>query len=112
MAARGGGCDPISLLTANPGGYNRGEWMPIGSHLPAKVARVRFRSGGCRGASGSHFLPVSTEPFAVFDASNGPSSHSLPRLRIFVSSPGDVDTERQIAGRVIERLRIRFQEHG
>jgi tetratricopeptide (TPR) repeat protein len=81
-------------------------------HLPAKVARFRFESGGCWRASGSHFLPVSTEPFAVFDASNAPSSDSLPHLRIFVSSPGDVDTERQIAGRVIERLRIRFQEHG
>jgi len=81
-------------------------------HLPAKVARFRFESGGCWRASGSHFLPVSTEPFAAFDASNAPSSDPLPHLRIFVSSPGDVDTERQIAGRVIERLRIRFQEYG
>lgn len=30
------------------------------------------------------------------------------RLRIFVSSPGDVGEERQIAGRVIERLRSQF----
>jgi hypothetical protein len=89
-----------------------GNGCRLAVHLPAKAARFRFGSGGCWGAPGSHFLPVSTEPSAVFDASNGPSSHSLPRLRIFVSSPGDVDTERQIAGRVIERLRIRFQEHG
>ena len=54
---------------------------------------------------------MNTEPFAVLGASDDPLSHSLPRLRIFVS-PRDVDTERQIAGRVIERLRVRFQEHG
>jgi tetratricopeptide (TPR) repeat protein len=55
---------------------------------------------------------VSTEPSAVVGTSDDPAFHALPRLRIFVSSPGDVDTERQIAGRVIERLRLRFQEHG
>jgi hypothetical protein len=81
-------------------------------HLPAKVALYRFAWGGCRRASPGHFLLVNREPFAVLDASNSPLSHSLPRLRIFVSSPGDVDTERQIAGGVIERLRIRFQKHG
>ena len=48
-------------------------------YLPAKVAQFRFELGGFWGASGSHFLPVSTEPSAVFAASNGPSSHSLPR---------------------------------
>jgi tetratricopeptide (TPR) repeat protein len=56
---------------------------------------------------------VNSESFGVLGASgHDPASNSLPRLRIFVSSPGDVDTERQIASRVIDRLRVRFQEHG
>jgi len=89
-----------------------GNGCRLAVHLPAKVALYRFAWGGCRRAFPGHFLLVNTEPFAVLDAFNSPLSHSLPHLRIFVSSPGDVDTERQIAGRVIERLRIRFQEHG
>jgi tetratricopeptide (TPR) repeat protein len=61
----------------------------------------------------SHFPAVNSESFSVLRASDhDPASHPLPRLRIFVSSPGDVDTERQIAGRVIERVRVRFQEYG
>ena len=49
---------------------------------------------------------MNTDPLAALGTSDDPTSRSLPRLRIFVSSPGDVDTERQIAGRVIERLRV------
>jgi len=35
-------------------------------------------------------------------------AHQLKAIRIFISSPGDVDTERKIAGRVIERLSAEF----
>ena len=34
---------------------------------------------------------------------------SLPKLRVFISSPGDVDTERKIAARVIARLAAEFR---
>ena len=34
---------------------------------------------------------------------------SLPKLRVFISSPGDVDTERKITARVIERLAGEFR---
>jgi hypothetical protein len=56
-----------------------GNRCRLAIHLPAKVAQFRFELGGFWGASGRHFLPVCTEPSAVFAASNGPSSHSLPR---------------------------------
>jgi hypothetical protein len=55
---------------------------------------------------------VNTDPSAALNPPDDPTSHSLSRLRIFVSSPGDVDMERRIAGRIIERLRVRFQEPG
>jgi hypothetical protein len=34
-----------------------------------------------------------------------------PRLRIFISSPGDVGLEREICGRVIDRLQGKFGSH-